>query len=177
VFKVLYDKLCELEKDFEVIIDISGFASEARAAAQNVAACFDSVTVVYARGEKDDEYDEAKYSPWIGEHSGPLITIPVPRIDVKPLQDKSSKYFMVFSAVYAASQQGKRKCTNKDVAEQMQGSKGQTPLTKGEKISVTMILRVLRTYGLIRMEYISAKAQEIAMTPFGIAKALFKKIG
>lgn len=169
VFGVLYNRIRQIPNGSGIIIDISGLPTEARAAAQNIAACFDSVRIAYARAQKGDEYNQSKYAAQSNDRSGLLIYIPVPRIDVEALEDATSKYYRALSAAHRACLKYQEECTNRHVAEMLPAQ------TKPERIGLTMVLRALRDFGLIRMNYQSGQVYYISFTPFGLAmaKALF----
>jgi hypothetical protein len=189
IFDALFSFISKKHKKFDIEIDVSGFTKEAFAAAQNVAACFNNVDVVYARSKKADIYTAKRYGRG-DERSGPEVVIPTPRVEISNFEDENSRHYKVFQAVYRAYVEQSKRVNSKEQeiiftsnsvkehAKEMRARpKKQQELQTIPAGSITQLLHKFHSDGLIRMDAASAKVYNIEMTPFGIGLAQALKLG
>jgi hypothetical protein len=180
IFESLFNYVQQHHKRCDIEIDASGFTKEAFAAAQNVAACFDNVDVIYARSKKADIYTPERYGMG-DERSGRKVIIPVPRVEISDLENRASRHYRVFQAVYCVYLQESKRINQHDQpvvftsnlvkdyirAEESKRKELETIPTT----SITQLLRRFKSDGLIRMDVRSARVYELELTPFGIGLA------
>lgn len=92
IFESLFNYVQKHHKQYDIEVDVSGFTKEAFAAAQNVAACFGNVDVIYARSKKADVYTPERYGRG-DERSGPKVIIPIPRVGVSDFENRDSRHY------------------------------------------------------------------------------------
>lgn len=180
IFESLFNYVQKHHKQCDIEIDASGFTKEAFAAAQNVAACFDNVDVIYARSKKADVYTPERYGRG-EERSGPKVIIPVPRVEISGFGNKGSRHYRVFHAVYSVHIQESKRTkqheqpiifTSNLVKDYIKAEeKKRKELESIPTTSITQLLRRFRSDGLIRMDVVSARVYELELTPFGIGLA------
>lgn len=180
VFEPLFNYVQKHHKRYDIEIDASGFTKEAFAAALNVATCFDNIDVIYARSKKADVYTPERYGKG-DERSGPKVIIPVTRVQISNLDKKDSRHYRVFQAVFSVhlhEVERKRQpdqlivFTSNLVKDYIRNEeKKKKELESIPTTSITQHLRKFSSYGLIRMDFLSARAYELEMTPFGIGLA------
>jgi hypothetical protein len=185
VFEALFDYVQKKRKKYDIEIDVSGFTKEAFAAAQNVAACFDNVDVVYARSMKSDVYSTERYGRG-EERSGPEVVIPVPRVDIANFENINARHYRVFEAVYRVYLRESKRVNPHEqpvvftstlvkdyIREEDKKKQGLQSMPAG---TPTQLLHKFCSTGLIRMDAVSARVYSIEMTPFGIGLAQALKL-
>ncbi len=183
IFDALFSYIQKNHKKYDIEIDVSGFTKEAFAAAQNVAACFDNIEVVYARSKKADIYTVERYGEG-DERSGSEVVIPIPRVEIANLEKSDSPHYRVFQAVYQAYLRESKRVnvdeqsitfTSNSVKDRIkEEERKHQGIQEMPAVTATQLLRKFRSDGLIRMEAASARVYNIEMTPFGkgLAQAL-----